>query len=218
MTEPNDNFEKLEFSIDLNKIWHIIIHRKILIALCYVVILSIVALLTLFVLPKMYNSEARILINRASTTNLSEINPFVISELSKGIALGGSYLASSASSLDDDIAVIKSPIVLDDVIKQNNIKYTTGLKTGKYIVSKDFPTENLEIKPAKDSINVITISYKSTDPKYSYNIVNSVLKAYKKAFEIINSKKATDDRQFLETFYNNAMQEFNKKADKLKEY
>ena len=80
----DDNYD--DIIIDFGKIWKILLYRKYWILLCFVIIVSISVFLTLLT-EKTYTTETKIFINKSSSTNLSDINPFVVSDT--GGASGG---------------------------------------------------------------------------------------------------------------------------------
>lgn len=212
----NDNNNE-DLTIDFGQLLYIIWHHKYTILACYIVIISLTIIITLF-LPKKYEASAKLLINKSSSTNLSEINPFVLTEISKGGALTSSLLGGiSSSGLDDDIQIIKSPLVLEKVIKENNLKYLTGPKEGQYLDVDDFLNKSIDIENKKGT-NILNISYKSSDPKVAYQIVKSIINNYKSFTEELNVSKASKDRAFLEDYYNKSKQNFNKKTDEIKAF
>lgn len=211
-TQEND-----EIKIDFTKIFNIIWYRKKIIIVCYTIIILLAIAIT-SLMPKKYTSEAKLLINKSRDTNLAEINPFVLEDGSKGSGLASSLLSNvSSGGIDDDIQIIKSPLVFDKVIIENNLKYSKGPKKGQYISAKDALNKNVEIENKKGT-NIINISYKTDDPKLSYNLVKSIIDNYKKFNEELNMSKATKDREFLEDYYLQTKAEFDKKAEKIKAF
>lgn len=195
-----NEFENVDFSTSWNKIGYIIWHRKYWILLCYFVVISVTVFLTVTD-SKIYTSEALILINKNSTTNLSDINPFTVSALSPK---GGTVINLGVESLDSEMEVMKSPLVMNQVIQENNLKYASGENVGEFLDPDNFSWSSLEIENIPKT-SIIKISYSSTDPKLSYNIVNSLINNYQVAYEEINYKKATKDREFLEETYNKTL-------------
>jgi uncharacterized protein involved in exopolysaccharide biosynthesis len=183
--------------------------KKILV--CFLVCI-VLGLLAFFILPKKYTSEAKIMIKSSEATNLAFINPYAIQENQENST---NSIFSSKSPLNEELEIIKSPLVLDNVIKENNLKYEKGLAKGKYLSAKDFIRKNFSISKLKET-DVIYLSYKSKDPILSYNVVSSVIKNYKKIKEDINSKKAVKDTKFLEKECLKAEQQLNFKINKLK--
>ncbi|OGI27875.1 MAG: hypothetical protein A2287_09730 [Candidatus Melainabacteria bacterium RIFOXYA12_FULL_32_12] len=210
-----NNFENEEITINFKKLWNIIWSRKIIIAVCFITFITI-AVIKFNLTSKMYITEANLLINKASSTNLSDINPFVVSDTG-GMSGVGNFFGSS-SNVDTEIEIMKSPLVMDKVIKDNNLKYLSGPKAGKYLEARVFLNpKKLKITNERGT-NIIKISYKSSDPKFSYNIVNSIINSYKEIYEDINSKKASEDKQFIQNSYLEAQKSVDKKIAQLKQF
>lgn len=197
-----------EIIIDFNKIFKIINHRKLLIAKTFMICIFVFLTIT-FILPKKYATSADLYINKTNETNLAELNPYVISSLSN---LGGmaSMLGGGGNILQNEIDIMQSPLVMDNVIKENNLKYTEGKKKGEFISTADFLHKNIEIENKKGS-SIISISYKSTNPILSYNIINSIINNYEKINEEINTAKAIKDKAFLENAYEETTKNLNQK-------
>lgn len=214
--EENINNEELAV-LDFNKIWRIIWYRKYWSLACYVIIIVSTILFTLQ-MPKKYTSEATILLNKAQSTNLADINPYVLAQISSSQKGGIASLISGSGSIDNELAIMKSPITIDPVIKDNNIKYETGKKAGELMSTKDFlETKQMKISEEKDS-NLINIEYLSESPELSYNVVNSFINNYNKVSEEINSNKATKDKDFLQKELTASETEITALSDELKKF
>jgi len=166
-------------------------------------------------LPKKYTSEAKILIKNTGSTNLSYINPYVIPETSENNNY--SSLFAVKNFLNEEIEIIKSPLVMDNTIKENNLKYKKGAAKGKYLSTKDFLKKNLNISKLKNA-DIIYIAYKSKEPLLSYNVVNSIINNYQKTEENINIKKSSNDIEFLKQACLKSEKELNFKINQLKKY
>jgi len=211
----SNSFENDEITIDFRKISNIVKYRKKAIIVCFLTMIFLAVILS-FILPKKYISEGKILIDKSSSTNMADINPFIISDL--GSSVGGvAGLMSGSGGLGDEIEILKSPLVLEPVIIANNLKYKSGKKEGMYISSEDFLKDDIAIENSKGS-NIITISYKSSNPNLSYNVVNSIIENYKRVYEIINSRKALQDTAMLKKAYIEAKAKLDAKVAKLKQY
>jgi uncharacterized protein involved in exopolysaccharide biosynthesis len=211
--------EKNEYQeLDLLKIWKVINYRKYY-SLAIYVILIISAIIITAQIPKQYTSEASILINQSSSTNLADINPYILDKvLSTSSKSLGSFLSGGADDLKNNIEIIKSPLVMDKVIKENNITYKSGPKARKFLSTKDFiEKKNLIITDKKDT-NIIEISYESDDPEVSYNIVKSIIDTYQEVSEAINSRRASKDRAFLEDELAKTEQEMTVVQKKIKQF
>ncbi|EKE02199.1 MAG: hypothetical protein ACD_20C00413G0023 [uncultured bacterium] len=211
----SNNFENEEITISFNKLWHIIWSRKFVIIICFITFL-VLAVIKFNITPKKYISETRLLINNASSTNLSDINPFVVSD-GGGSMSGVQSFFRSSSNIDAEIEIMKSPLVMDKVIKDNNLKYTSGLKAGRYLETRVFLNPNLRISNIRGT-NIVSISYKSHDPKFSYSIVNTLINNYKGIYEDINSKKASKDKEFIQNSYLKAKKAVDEKIAQLKQF
>ena len=139
---PQDELDE-ELTIDLKKIVLTIWNRRIFLTKVFGFVLIFFILLT-FILPKKYEVQSDLYINKANDTNIAEINPYVLSEL--GSAGGGmaAMLAGGNSQLTNEIELMKSPLVLDKVIRENNLVYKKKFgfipnkKEGEFLTAKDF--------------------------------------------------------------------------------
>ncbi len=165
------------------------------------------------VLPKKYTSEAEILIKKTGSTNLSYINPFVVSENAENDGLKNIF--STRSQISEEIEIIKSSLVIENVVKENNLKYIRGHAKGKYLSTKDFLRKYFNISKIKDT-NIIYISYKSKNPVLSYSVINSIISNYKKVQKNINLEKSSKDADFLKIACLKAEKELNHKIEQLK--
>lgn len=214
--EENINNEELAV-LDFNKLWRIIWYRKYWSLACYVIIIVSTILFTLQ-MPKKYTSEATILLNKSQSTNLADINPYILAQFSSSQKGGIASLLSGSGSNDNELAIMKSPIIIDQVIKENNIKYESGPKKGEFKTTKDFfESKQMKINEDKDS-NLINIEYLSESPELSYNIVNSFINNYKKVSEEINSNKASKDKDFLQKELTNSNSEIADLSNELKQF
>lgn len=211
---PNEELDS-DLNINLKKIFMIIWNRKYTIIATFCAVLIFFISLT-FILPKKYKVEADLYINKTNNSNISEINPFVIDEV------GGSGMLSVGSdkAINNEIELIQSPLVIDKVIRENNLKYTKKFgfipnkKEGEYITTAAFigKGKNLPLENKKNT-NVITITYKSKDPELAYNIVTSVIKNYIELHKEINSYKSKSDKAIIEKEYNRVKSELNKSVN-----
>lgn len=213
MMEPK--IESNELTINIKQIWNIIWYRRYWIIACYSIVIIIAFIITML-MPKLYVSKAKIMIDKASYTNLKEFNPFFVAEGAGDNKL--SIITGGSSNSSDDIEVVKSPLVIEKVIKDNNLKYQKGEKKGQYLSADDFLDKNLIIDAIAPGSSIIQLSYKSNDPKLSYNIVKSIIENYRKTYEYLNYYKAAKDRSFLEKAYKKAKQDLDKKYALLRDY
>jgi uncharacterized protein involved in exopolysaccharide biosynthesis len=211
----NNNLENEELTIDFAKLWKIILYRKTWIISCFILVALITTFLTL-TYPKKYTVNAKILINKSSSTNLADINPFIVSDISASSGFSG-MLGGLSSNLNNEIEILKSPLVIESVIKENDLKYANGPKKGEYLSTNDFLGKNIIIENLKGS-NIISISYKSSKRELAYSAVNSIIKYYKDIYETINSNKASKDTSFLEKSYLDTQKTVNQKISKIKNF
>jgi uncharacterized protein involved in exopolysaccharide biosynthesis len=205
-------FENEEKTINLAKVWRICAYRKRIILICFILTLSLCAVFTA-VCPKVYLSEAKILINKNNSTYLSDINPFALSDSKSD----GLMKLASQDNLGNEIEIIRSPLVLSNVIKENGLKYTNGAKAGRYLDVKDFLKKNFSVESLKNT-DILKISYKSKDPALSYRVIKSILTNYKAIYENINIRKASSDKDFLLESYIKAKDNVESKIARLKEF
>lgn len=208
-----------ELSIDLKKIVLTIWSRKNILTKVFGIVLIFFILLT-FILPKKYEVQSDLYINKANDTNIAEINPYVLSEL--GSAGGGmaAMLAGGNSQLTNEIELMKSPLVLDKVIRENNLVYKKKFgfipnkKEGEFLTAKDFIGKGKNISfENKKGTNVITITYKAKKPETAYNVVASIITNYIDLNKQLNSEKSKSDKKIIEAEYNKVKASLNEKVN-----
>ncbi len=187
-----------DITIDIKKMIGTIKCNFKLLRKIFIVVAVFMFFVTLFSAKK-YTVDAEILMNSTSSTNLSEFNPFVLSDSAENSI--SAQAAAPSTDTAEYIAILKSPLVMDKVIKENNLIYTKGKKKGEYISTDAFLRKNIEIEASNESPNIIKITYLSKDPEKAYKIVTSIIKNYKISNHEINMKKAGTDKTFLENLY-----------------
>ncbi len=208
-------YDNDEITIDLKKILNIFLLRKKIIAANLIIIMCFFGLLT-FILPKKYKTDAKLYINSASSTNLMELNPYLLGEVGAASSGGGiSKFLGGGSNLKNEIEIIQSPLVMDEVIKENGLRYKKGRKEGQLLSTADFLEKNVSISDSKDT-NIISISYKAKKPELAYNVVNSIIKHYKNVKQLLNVDKTEKDIDFLLNAYNKTEKDLNSQIDVLK--
>ncbi len=209
-----------EITIDLKKIFFALWHRKILITTIFLICILSFASLT-FILSKKYTVSADLYINKTNNTNMIEINPYVLEELG-GTGGGGmaTILAGGGNVLANEMELIKSPLVIDKVIRENNLVYKKKLgifpnkKEGEYISTQAFLGKGKNpIFENKKGSNVLSIEYKSKDPELAYNVVNSIINNYIELHKQLNSEKSKSDQKIIEAEYTKAKQALKQKVD-----
>ena len=139
---PQDELDD-ELTIDLKKIFFALWSRKFLIAKTFVAVLVLFIVLT-FIMPKKYSVESDLYVNKANNSNMMEINPYAIEEL--GGAGGGmaALMAGGGGVLTNELELMQSPLVIDKVIRENNLVYKKlfgifpNKKEGEFISTKVF--------------------------------------------------------------------------------
>lgn len=213
---PQDELDE-ELTIDLKKIVLTIWNRRILLTKVFGIVLIFFILLT-FILPKKYEVQSDLYINKANGTNIAEINPYVLSEL--GSAGGGmaAMLAGGNSQIANELELMQSPLVIDKVIRENNLVYKKifgifpNKKEGEYITTKAFLKKNISFENKKGT-NVITITYKNKKPEVAYNVVASIITNYIDLNKQLNSEKSKSDKKIIEAEYNKVKASLNEKVN-----
>lgn len=199
-----------DFNIDIKKIFLMFWSRKILMIKIVVTTLLFFIAIT-FVIKKMWIVDADLYVNKSNNTNFSEVNPFAIEELGLGII-------QSKDPLADEIELIKSPLVIQKVIEENNLRYKKlfGIiptkKSGEYLSVASFvKSKKLGIE-TKAGTSILKISYKNKNKELAYNVVNSIIKNYIELHKEINSEKSKSDKKIIETEYQKAKTDLRKKV------
>ena len=212
---PQEELDE-ELTIDLKKIAFGIWIRKFLILKVFTLILLFFIALT-FISAKKYTVSSDLYINKANNSNMMEINPYAIEEL--GSAGGGmAALMSGGGGLTNELELIQSPLVIDKIIKENDLRFKKifGIfptkKTGEYLTTEAFLKKNISFENKKGT-NVLSIEYKSKDPELAYNVVNSIITNYIALHKELNAEKSKSDKKVIETEYNKAKAALNSKVN-----
>lgn len=215
---PQDELDE-ELTIDLKKIVLTIWNRRILLTKVFGIVLIFFILLT-FILPKKYEVQSDLYINKANGTNIAEINPYVLSEL--GSAGGGmtAMLAGGNSQIANELELMQSPLVIDKVIRENNLVYKKifgifpNKREGEYISTAAFLGKGKNISfENKKGTNIITITYKARKPETAYNVVASIITNYIDLNKQLNSEKSKSDKKIIEAEYNKVKASLNEKVN-----
>ena len=212
---PQEEIDE-ELTIDLKKIFFVLWNKKYLIIKIFFTILVLFITLT-FILPKKYSVESDLYINKANSSNMMEINPYAIEELG-GAGGVAALMAGGGGTLINEMELIQSPLVIDKVIRENNLVYKKkwgiipNKKEGEFISTKAFLKKNISFENKKGT-NVLSIEYKNKDPELAYNVVNSIINNYIELHKQLNSDKAKSDQKILEAEYNRAKQALNQKVN-----
>ncbi len=181
---------------DLKKIFATFNSHKLLLVGVFVLIALVMICATLF-LPKKYTAKIELLMNNTSSTNLSEFNPFLVTAGTESRLPLSDFVAKPAY-----LAIIRSPLVMDKVIKDNDIRYKKGKKQGELVSAEDFLRNNIKITLSPDTTGLVEISYTSGNPETVYNVLASIIKNYQMLNHELNMKRAGTDKAFLEEMYN----------------
>lgn len=211
---PQDELDE-ELTIDLKKIVFALWGRKKLIASVFTCVLIFFIALT-FISAKKYKVDADLYINKSNNSNMADLNPYVISEL---VAGGGmAALMSGGGTLANDIELMQSPLVIDKVIQENDLRFKKlfGIiptkKTGQYLTTEKFLKKGISFENKKGT-NVVTIEYKNKDKDLAYNVVNSIIVHYLELNKEINSTKSKSDKKIIESEYKKAKADLNRKMN-----
>ncbi len=223
MEQQNIYYNKIdeldeEFTIDFKKIFFAIWNRKYLLVKVFVFIFAFMVITT-FTSAKKYTVDADLYINKANNTNLVDVNPYAIEELG---ASGGmaAMLSGGAGALADEIELIQSPLVIDKVIKENDLRnkkvfgIITTKKTGQLMTTENFLKRNISIENKKGT-KVVSIKYKSKNRELAYNVVTSIINNYVVLHKQLHSEKAKADKAIIEKEYNLLKQSLDEKVNAL---
>lgn len=213
-TDYQQNYQE-DLTLNFKKLFFILWSRKFTMFKIGFIVFAIVVLST-FVFSKKYKVVTDLYINKTNNSNMAEINPYFIDEM-------GSVTLNSVSdkTMMNELEFIQSPLVMDKVIVDNNIRFEKFLgifptvKTGKYMTTEKFLKYNRLKIEHKKGTSVIEISYKDKDRELAYNIINSIIKYYVELHKEINNEKSKSDKKILEAEYNQAKQNLNSKITKV---
>ena len=204
---PMDELDE-DLNINFKKIWKTLWSRKVLLIEVFCSILAFFILLT-FIMPKKYTVTADLYINKSNNSNMIEVNPYVLDE-----ATGPVVSMGIDKAINNEIELMKSELVLDKVIKDNNIVYKKGKKKGEFLTAEDFYKKGkiLKIENIKNT-NVVTIKYKASKPEAAYGVVSSLITHYIELHKELNTEKSKSDKELLESEYAKAKETLEKKIN-----
>lgn len=212
----NNEFDE-EISINIKKIFMTIWSRKFLLINIFFIVLLFFVSLT-FILPKKYVVTADLYINKSNNSNMVELNPYVISEL--GASGGMAALMSGGGNLANELELIQSSLVIDKVVRENNIVYTKKFgilpnkKEGEFLSTKDFLKKNISFDNKKGT-NLLSIKYKSKEPAVAFGVVSSIINNYVALHKQLNAEKSQSDKQIIEKAYASAKKGLDDKVRKV---
>ena len=204
-----------DLNINLEKIWKTLWSRKWLLVKVFWSVMAFFVLLT-FIMPKKYTVSADLYINKSNNSNMIEVNPYVLDE-----ATGPVVSMGSDKAINNEIELMKSELVLDKVIRDNNIVYKKKFgiipnkKEGEYLTAEAFygKGKKLKIENTKNT-NVITIKYKAGKPELAYGVVSSLITHYIELHKELNTEKSKSDKELLESEYKQVKENLDKSISK----
>ena len=204
---PMDELDD-DLNINFEKIWKTIWSRRVLIIKVFCSVLAFFILLT-FVMPKKYKVTADLYINKSNNSNMMEVNPYVLDEAS-----GSAISMGADKAMNNEIELMKSELVLDKVIQDNDIRYKKGKKKGEYLSTEAFykKGKKLKLENTKNT-NVITIQYTAGKPELAYGVVSSLITHYIELHKELNTEKSKSDKELLESEYAKTKQALEKKIN-----
>ncbi len=203
-----------ELTINLKNIFLALWNRKFLIAKIFTITLVFFIAMT-FISEKKWTVSADLYINKANNTNYLEINPYALEDVAGG---GLGSMLGGTDPLANEIELIQSPLVIDKVIKENNLRFKKlfGIiptkKAGQYLTTEKFIKAGPQFETKKGT-KVLNISYTSKNKDLAYNVVNSIITNYIQLYKEVNSKKSKSDKAILESEYKKAKAELDKKVN-----
>lgn len=204
-----------DLNINFEKICKTVWSRRWLLIKVFCSVLAFFILLA-FIMPKKYTVTADLYINKANNSNMMEINPYILDEATTPIVSMGTDKA-----INNEIELMKSELVLDKVIRDNNIVYRKkwgiipNKKEGEFVTAEAFygKGKKLKIENVKNT-NVISIKYKATKPNIAYGVVSSLITNYIELHKELNTEKSKSDKKLLESEYKQVKESLDKSISK----
>ena len=210
---PIDELDE-ELKIDFKKVFLSVWCRKNLVIKVFIVVFIIMILLT-FILPKKWQVDADLYINKSNNSNMAEINPYFIEEVGMGGGMAA-MLSGGGGNLLNEIELMQSPLVIDKVIKENDLRFKPlfgfipTAKTGEYLTTEKFLKKGPKIE-VKKGTNVVSISYKNKDKDLAYAVVTGIITNYVELRKELMNEKAKSDTKILESEYNKVKADLDKR-------
>ena len=200
-----------ELTIDLKKIVLAFWNRKKLLVTVFTIVLLYFITSTYWTTKK-WTVDADLYINKANSTNYVDINPYAIEE-----SVGLASVLSNQNPLADELELIQSPLVLNKVIQDNDLRFgklfgfIPTKKTGEYLTTEKFLKSKLSFENKKGT-HIVNISYTNKNKDIAYNVVNSIIANYIELHKEINSEKSKSDKKIIESEYKKVKADLNKKV------
>ena len=170
--------EQEDSSIDLSRFWHIIRKRWVLTSIVFASVFGLTAIVT-FIQKPIYESEGKLVFPKKNAA----------SSFSSLASLAG--LANISSPIETESEIIRSYPIVSKTISFLGLKNSDG---------KTLPTDsfvkNLNLKSIRGT-DVLQISYRSTNPQESANVVNTIIKNYLDSNIDSNRTEAKAANEFL---------------------
>ena len=164
-------------SIDLFKFWYVLRKRWVPTS---VVMASVFGLTTIytFIQKPIYESEGKLVFPKKASSALSSL-----------ASLAG--LANTSSPIDTESEIIRSYPIVSKTITFLGLKNSDG-----QVLPADSFLKNLNLKSIRGT-DVLQISYRSTNPQESANVVNTIIKNYIDSNIDSNRTEAKSTKEFL---------------------
>lgn len=202
VNNPNNSNE----SIDLRNLWQIAKEKKIIIA-AIVVVCTVIAVITAFVLPKQYQSTTLVRV-KSSSSNVGA--GYAAMAASFGIDIGS---GSANASPENYIALMQSREVLNPIIEKLDLPDEKKEK----LTAKDFSKSYLEITNEKKT-DLITIAAYGKTPDEAQMISQSVADNFLTLMTKLNKEDNSSTLKFLDERIKIAKGEMEDAENKLEAY
>jgi uncharacterized protein involved in exopolysaccharide biosynthesis len=176
--------------------WHIVCSRKSkIIAFCFIV--AALTLVVSFLMPKTYESTASLLPQLESNTGLGLGLGSLLTSSAAGTAaqsLGISLPGAPATPLDLFLAMLKSRIMADEIVKQFNL--TERYEKGTVQDTRKVLESATSIVVTKEKVIKVTVEEK--DPQLAADIANFYVSNLERLNQTLTVSKARENRKFVE--------------------
>ena len=194
--------------------WHVVYSRKSRIIL-FCSIVAVITLVVSFMIPKTYESTATLLPQLESNTGLGLGSLLATTAMgSAAQSLGISLPGAPATPMDLFLAMLKSRIMADEVVKQFNLmeryEKSTVQDTRKLLENAT------SIVVTKEKVIKVTVEEK--DPKLAADIANFFVSNLERLNQTLTVSKARENRKFIEERVNETKGTMVKLENALKEF
>ncbi|MGM9484238.1 chain length determinant protein EpsF [Roseateles sp. NT4] len=183
--------------------------RKMAAFIAFAVVVLLALALSLL-LPKKYKAEASVVI---------DAKPDPVSALGNATMSLPNFVATQIDIITSDRVALR--VIRDLKLTEVPVLREQWQKDGGDSTIEQFLIElfqlGLEVKPSRES-NVITVSYKSADPRFSATLANAFIQAYISTTLELRSDPAQNFRRFFDTQTKEARESLEKAQAKLSAY